>query len=46
MDISMPILDGYGATEQIRGLEAERNIKEDYKTFIIGLTAHSTEAYK
>lgn len=37
MDISMPTLDGYGATERIRATEAERNWPP---AFVIALTAH------
>ncbi len=40
MDISMPVMDGYRATERIREIEAERRLK---RTPIIGLTAHAME---
>lgn len=38
MDINMPTLDGYGATERIRAMEAERGWPP---TFIVALTAHA-----
>jgi two-component system glycerol uptake and utilization sensor kinase len=46
MDISMPIMDGYVATETIRRLEAELNIRDEERCYIIGLTGHCSEIYK
>ena len=41
----MPVMDGYEASIAIRKMEAEvLNIK-DKLSYIVGLTAHSTEAY-
>ena len=42
----MPIMDGYEATKEIRKLEIEYFPARDVKSYIIGLTAHSTEAYR
>jgi CheY-like chemotaxis protein len=38
MDVSMPVMDGYRATQTIREIEAEQNLS---RTPIIGLTAHA-----
>jgi CheY-like chemotaxis protein len=46
MDVSMPIMDGYAATKAIRQLETELNIREDERSYIIGLTGHCTEVYR
>jgi len=43
MDIQMPVMDGYKATELIRKLELEKEIK---KTPIIAMTAHAFKGYK
>jgi CheY-like chemotaxis protein len=43
MDISMPIMDGYLATQKIRDIERNDSTKSSY---ICGLTGHNTEAYK
>ncbi|MGZ3796261.1 MAG: AAA family ATPase [Pseudobdellovibrionaceae bacterium] len=40
MDIQMPIMDGYTATQRIRSLEKENHLKE---TPIIAFTAHAFE---
>jgi CheY-like chemotaxis protein len=46
MDISMPIMDGYSATKIIRDLEVELNIRQEDRSYIIGLTGHCSEIYK
>jgi CheY-like chemotaxis protein len=43
MDIQMPELDGFGATQQIRALEAARGT---YRTPILAMTAHAMEGYR
>jgi CheY-like chemotaxis protein len=43
MDIQMPELDGFGATQQIRALEASRGT---YRTPILAMTAHAMEGYR
>ncbi len=40
MDVSMPVMDGYLATQKIREIEAERRLP---RTPIIGLTAHAMQ---
>jgi CheY-like chemotaxis protein len=40
MDISMPVMDGYIATQKIREIEAGRGLA---RTPIIGLTAHAMQ---
>ena len=40
----MPVMDGYEASLQIR--KNEVNMPLEYRSIIIGLTAHSTESYK
>ncbi|MEY2954252.1 MAG: hypothetical protein RLZZ401_2339 [Pseudomonadota bacterium] len=42
MDIQMPDLDGFGATRQIRALEAQRT----YRTPILAMTAHAMDGYR
>lgn len=44
MDIQMPLLNGYEATEKIREWENENNVTKKFK--IIALTAHSFEEEK
>lgn len=44
MDIQMPLLNGYEATEKIREWENENNVTKRFK--IIALTAHSFEEEK
>jgi CheY-like chemotaxis protein len=46
MDISMPIMDGYAATKAIRDFENELNLREDERSYIIGLSGHCSEVYK
>ena len=46
MDVSMPVMDGYEATIEIRKLEASLLQNDSKKACIVGLTAHSTEKYK
>jgi PAS domain S-box-containing protein len=43
MDIQMPVLDGFGATLQIRALESDKNLE---RVPIVALTAHAIEGYK
>ncbi len=45
MDISMPIMDGYAASEKIRILERQLLKKNEKLSFVVGLTAHNTEYY-
>ena len=44
----MPIMDGYECTQKIRDLEKtiQFNIITEEKAFVVGLSGHSTEAYK
>ena len=42
MDCEMPEMDGYEATKNIRECET----KQEHKSIIIGLSAHSTSKYK
>jgi CheY-like chemotaxis protein len=46
MDIAMPIMDGYEATKHIRKLEKLHGLTKIGRSYIIGLTAHSTNIYK
>jgi CheY-like chemotaxis protein len=46
MDVSMPVMDGYEATSEIRKFEYSLNLAIDNQAFILGLTAHQTETYK
>lgn len=43
MDIQMPVMDGFEATEQIRALEKEHG---EERTPIIALTAHAMKGYR
>lgn len=42
----MPIMDGYEATKQLRKLEDSFEIPPNSRSYVIGLTAHSTDVYK
>ena len=42
----MPVMDGYEATKLIRELEKKYLVEGEEQTYIVGLTAHSTEGYK
>jgi signal transduction histidine kinase/DNA-binding response OmpR family regulator len=46
MDCSMPIMDGFEATKQIREIEKEREISKEKRTPIFALTANASEADK
>jgi PAS domain S-box-containing protein len=43
MDIQMPVMDGFGATEAIRKMERQRG---DSRVPIVALTAHAIEGYR
>jgi len=48
MDIQMPIMDGYGATKQIREIEAKisENLGKPCRIPIIATTAHALKGYR
>lgn len=43
MDLQMPVLDGLGATRQIREIEVSRGVR---KTPIVAITAHATAEHR
>ncbi len=42
----MPVMDGYQASDAIRKVEKEQLSINEKLSYIIGLTAHSTDTYK
>ncbi len=46
MDLKMPVLDGYAATQQIRQLEQQNSFSTPHKTIIIALTANAFNEQK
>lgn len=45
MDISMPVMNGYEASQAIRQFEKSLNLDRE-NTFIVGLTAHTTQQFR
>eukprot|EP00347_Sterkiella_histriomuscorum_P013084 403366084 len=46
MDIQMPVMNGYESSEIIRQLERDLLSQNEKLSFIVGLTAHTTEQYQ